>query len=137
MYRNKSACFKLNPLQNSRSKSTTCPRQGVWSDYKQTAQLLQMAAGKVWNLSLSLRWFWIDCNQSFNPKQLQMKTMSKIPALTGWASTFDSNVVLAICWGNNHLSVVYQSSIAWSWISVLCHRVLSTHFSLDDHRVFK
>ena len=46
LHRNKASCSELNPVQSSRSKSTTCLKKGVCSDSNPTAQLLPMAACK-------------------------------------------------------------------------------------------
>ena len=44
---------------------------GVCSDSNRTAQTLQIPVKKACKQCLA--WFWIDCNQSLQPKQLQMK----------------------------------------------------------------
>ena len=45
---------ELNPMQSSRSESTTCPRKGVCSDLNWTAQRLQMVANKSLEMMLGV-----------------------------------------------------------------------------------
>ena len=70
-HRNKTACSESNPVQSSRSKSTTCPGKGICSDLNQTAQQLQIVALK--SLETMSGIFWIDHNQSLQTNLLHMK----------------------------------------------------------------
>ena len=93
-------------------------------------------------------WVWddselgIDCNQSSKTVTKEnnvSKTCIDRMSIYFWFKCCFSSLLrkLSSFWG----SVVDQpsklASIAWSWISVLSHRFSSTHFSLDDHRIFK
>ena len=71
-HRNKTTCSKWNPVQSSRSKSTTCPRKGCLlrfeSNSTATSDGRHAKACKQY-----LAWFWIDCNQSLQANWSQMK----------------------------------------------------------------
>ena len=70
-------------MQSSRSKSTTCPRQGRLLRFKlskerASAQIqIEQRSDFRWLRSKAWKqcqvWFWIDSNQSLQPNQLQMK----------------------------------------------------------------
>ena len=70
---NKTGCSKSNPVQSSISKSTTCPRKERASAQIRIEQHsdFRWRRAKAWKRCLA--WFWIDCNQSLQPNQVQMK----------------------------------------------------------------
>ena len=68
-HRNKTAYSKSNPVQSSRSKSTSCVRKGCQLKFQPSD--FRWRSAKSWKWCQA--WFWIDCNQSLQPNQLQMK----------------------------------------------------------------
>ena len=73
-HRNKTACSVWNPVQSSRSKSTTCPRK----EERTSAQIqieqhsdFRWRHIKAWKRCQA--WFWINLNQSLQPNCSQMK----------------------------------------------------------------
>ena len=67
-HRNKTACSESNPVQRSRSKSTTWESAQIW--IKQHSDFRWRRA-KAWKRCQA--WFWIDSNQSLQRNRLQMK----------------------------------------------------------------
>ena len=77
-HRNKTTYSKLNPvqtLQSSRFKSMTCPKEENLLRFKlNSTETSNDCAQKLGNdVCRRLVWFWIDCNQSLQPNQWQMK----------------------------------------------------------------
>ena len=77
-HRNKTTYSKLNPvqtLQSSRSKSMTCLKEENLLRFKlNSTETSNDCAQKLGNdVCRRLVWFWIDCNQSLQPNQWQMK----------------------------------------------------------------
>ena len=69
---NRFACSESRPVQSSRSKSTTRPRKGRLLRFQSNRHIdYRWWCTKTWKRSLA--WFWIDCNQSLQPNQSQMK----------------------------------------------------------------
>ena len=67
--RNTTACSKSNPVQSSRSKSTTCPTQSE----ERAIRIEQHSDFRWWRAKAWKRcqaWFWIDGNQSLQPKSV-------------------------------------------------------------------
>ena len=75
-HRNKTTCSILNPVPSSRSKSTgmTCPRKGdcslsqIWIEQH---SYFRWWRAKAWKLCHA--WFWINCNQGFQPNWSQIR----------------------------------------------------------------
>ena len=94
-HRNKSACFKLNPVQSRRSQSTTCLRKG---------HLLRFPSYSTAND------LWYDselivtkvCSQNGCKRNTMFEGQLR-RALTGQALIFNIKIVWAICYSNNHL----------------------------------
>ena len=68
-HRNKTAYSKSNPVQSSRSKSTSCVRKGCQLKFQPSD--FRWRSAKSWKWCQA--WFWIDCNQSLQPNRSQMK----------------------------------------------------------------
>ena len=77
-HRNKTSCSESNPVQSSRSISTTnrtCPRKGVsaqiWIEQHTEHRDFRWQHAIAWKQCQA--WFWHDSNQSLQPNLSQMK----------------------------------------------------------------
>ena len=101
-HRNKTASSKLNPVQSSRSKSTTCPRKGVCSDSNQTAQQLQMAARKSLETMFGMILNWS-----------QPKFAAKLVANELWPVLGGGSAQIPIEQHTEHRDFRWRSAKAW------------------------
>ena len=63
-----------NPVQSSRSKSTTSPRTGCLLNFQSNCTATSDGGGqKAWKRTLA--WFWIDCNQNSRKWKRKSKAM--------------------------------------------------------------
>ena len=100
-HRNKTACSKLNPVQSSRSKSTTYPRKGHLLRYElNSTATSDSRTQKLGNyVCHCLAWFWIDCNQSLQPNAIVWHDSeliaTKVCSQIGdkWNAMFESSIV--------------------------------------------
>ena len=70
-HRNKTACSESNPVQSSRSKSTTCPVVGRLLRFESNSTVITDGCAKAWKRCMA--WFWIDSNQTLQPNRSQKK----------------------------------------------------------------
>ena len=104
-HRNKIACYESNPVQSSRSKSTTCPRKGHAQIRIKQHSNFKVWLAKAWKRGLA--WFWIDWNQSLQPNWSLMKCdLSEERGFKGRLLRIESISTATFRW---------RRSNAWKW----------------------
>ena len=112
---NKATCSESNPVQKSRSKSTTCPWKGSLLGFQSKRNTTSDACAQMIENNL-----WDDFDRSQQrfetlANERQCQKAKKIPALTGRASTL--NLTWNVCLSNTQQSASQNDHALCYWHS--------------------